>query len=312
MLDFVFFSTVIALWYFSSVLLNLNLVPEFPSEYELKRKAREGDARAKRQAWAKKHSAEVRVTTRLLFLFTQGIFIILLSSRLGQAWAAALISLLGYVIVRLVLVKDLAPKMFSFWEKLLVSKIQELTNAFKTALKPIYGKSYSDSEKVKSYYSEDEFIYRFGLDSESLSEVTRKKIERILKGSKTKAKDIMLKVDAVPRVEVGLDLTPVIYDELHKKGYDMALAYQGKADDLVGILYLSGSEAVHQLNTPSSIKVGDKMEQGLQYVTEDTKLDELVAGFLQAGQNGVLVTGVGGQVSGVITARKLLAWINGS
>jgi len=194
---------------------------------------------------------------------------------------------------------------------LLIRRIQDVVGVSKKVLKPIYGKSYLDSERVKSYYSEDEFIYRFGLDSESLSEATRKKVERVIKSPKTKAKEIMLPVKSVPKVDVNLDLTPVIYDELHKKGYDMALVFRGADENLVGILYLSGSEAVNQLNTPSAIKVGDKMEQGLQYVTEDTKLDELVSSFLQAGQNSVLVTGAGGRVSGVITARKLLAWISG-
>lgn len=312
MFDFLFFSAVIALGYFSALLLNLNLIPEFPSEYELKRKARDGDALAKRQAWAKKHSVEVKVTSTLLYLIAQGSFIVLLSYRLNQAWAAALISVLAYILMRFVVVRDIAPRMFIFWEKLLISKMQNLVGVSRKVLKPIYGKSMSDSERAKSYYSEDEFVYRFGLDSEALSEGTRKKVDRILKGSKTKAKDIMLQVKSVPKVDVNLDLTPVIYDELHKKGYDMALAFSGDNENLVGILYLSGSEAVSQLNTPSSIKVGDKMEQGLQYVTEDTKLDELISGFLQAGQNSVLVTGAGGRVSGVITARKLLAWISGS
>lgn len=312
MLDFLFFSLVISLAYFSSLLLNINLVPEHPSEYELKRKARDGDSYAKTKAWAKKHAVEVRVTSTLLSIFVQGLFVVLLANRLGQAWAPAGLLLLSYILMRLIVVKDMLPKMFSFWERLLIKKLQAFINASQKVLRPIYGKSYSDSERSKAFYSEDEFVYRFGLDSESLTEQTRKKVDRILKTSKTKAKDIMLPVKLVPKVDFNLDLTPVIYDELHKKGYDMALVFSGTDDNFTGVLYLSGSEAVSQLNSISSIKVKDKMEQGLQYVTEDTKLDELVSVFLQAGNNSVLVTGAGGRVSGVITARKLLAWVSGS
>jgi len=312
MFDFLFFSLIISLAYFSALLLNINIIPDFPSEFELKRKAREGDGLAKKQAWVKRHSSEVKITLSLLFLTSEGLFIVLLSSRLNQAWSAVLISVFSFVVMRFFIVRDIAPRMFGYWEKLLIKKMPELINMFKMILKPIYGKSYNDSEKAKSFYSEEEFIYRFGIDSEVLSDDTRKKIERSLKTSETKAKDIMLDVKLAPRVDVNLDLTPVIYDELHKKGYDMALAFSGSKDNFLGILYLSGSEAVNQLNSPTSIKVGDKMEQGLQYVTEDTKLNELISGFLQAGQNAVLVTGAGGQVSGVITARKLLAWISGS
>lgn len=312
MFDFVFFSAVIFMFYMAAILLNVNIIPEFPTEYELKRKARDGDVLAKKQAWVKKHSVEAGVTIKLLYLIFQGAAIVLLSIRLGHAWAAVLISLVAFGLMRFAVVKDIAPKMFGFWERFLVSKMQDIISLSRKVLKPIYGKSYSDAERTKSYYSEEEFIYRFGMDSEALSEPMRKKIDRIIKGSKTKAKDIMLDIKSVPKVDINLSLTPVIYDELHKKGYDMAVAFQGAEDNLVGLLYLSGAEAVHQLNTPSAVRVGDKMEQGLQYVTEDVRLDELVAGFLQGGQNAVLVTGAGGRVSGVITARKLLAWISGS
>lgn len=313
MFDFLFISAVIVLGYISSLLLNLDLVPEYPTEYELKRRARDGDGSAKKIAWARKHSSEVDLATKLTFLILQGAFILALSLEMKKVWPALLISLASFILVRVLKVKGYLPKMFVFWEKFFVGHAQEFVGLLSPILKPLYSKvSKSKIEEYKSYYSEDEFIYRFGIDSGVLGDSMRSKIERILKGSKTKAKEIMLGIEAVPKVDINLSLTPIIYDELHKKGYDMALVYHGSNDNLVGLLHLSGSEAVEQLNSASAIRVGDKMEQGLQYVTEDVKLDDLIAGFLQGGQNAVLVTGAGGRVSGVITARKLLGWVSGS
>jgi Mg2+/Co2+ transporter CorB len=313
MFDFVYFTVVISLAYSSAILLNLNLFSDGISEYELKRRARDGDKSAKKRAWVKKHEHEVDLSLKLLFLLAQGLFVVLLGMRSGNLWLPIIAYLVVFCLIRFVLVKNLAPKMFAFWERNLINGMQDIVGLFKTILKPIFRPpvNFQPTSK-KAFHSEDEFAYRFNLDSDSLSELTRKKIERILKGTKTKAKDVMLEVDSIPKVDVNLSLTPFIYDELHKKGYDMALVFQGTGDNLVGLLYLSGAEAIHQMNTASTVRVGDKMEQGLQYVTEDVKFDDLVSGFLQGGQNAVLVTGPGGRVSGVITSRRLLSWISGN
>jgi Mg2+/Co2+ transporter CorB len=313
MFDFFYFSLVIGLAYISTVLFNLNLLSDGVSEYELKRRARDGDRSAKKRAWVKKHEQEVGLSLKLLFLLAQGLFIVLLSLRSANLWLPVVVYVFVFCLMRFVLVKNFTPKMFSFWETSLINSMQDIVGLFKAVLKPIFRRPVNfQPVSGKAFHSEDEFAYRFNLDSGSLSELTRKKIERILKGTKTKAKDVMLEVDSIPKVDVNLSLTPVIYDELHKKGYDMALVFQGAGDNLVGLLYLSGAEAIHQMNTASTVRVGDKMEQGLQYVTEDVKFDDLVSGFLQGGQNAVLVTGPGGRVSGVITSRRLLSWISGN
>lgn len=313
MFDFLFVSGVIVLGYLSSLLLNLNLnlIPDSPSEYELKRRARDGDAFAKKSAWVKKHAVEVDFIMRLLYLVLQSLFILVLSIRLGRVWPALIGSLVGFIILRVVYVRGLAGRMFEFWKKFFVEHAQYLVKLFGHVLKPLYKRNAKNKEdEYRSYYSEEEFIYRFGIDSGVLSEPIRNKVSRLIKGSKTRAKELMIEVQAIPRIDANLQLTPIIYDELHKKGYDMALVFQGGEENLVGLLYLSGPEAIDQLNS-SSIRVADKMEQGLQYVTEDVKLDDLIAGFLQGGQNAVLVTGAGGRVSGVITSKKLLAWVSG-
>ncbi|MDQ5913703.1 MAG: hypothetical protein QG623_322 [Patescibacteria group bacterium] len=313
MFDYLVVTALIALGYLVSILLNLDIVPDYPTEYELKRKARDGDSLAKKKAWIKKHSGEVDVTYSLGCLVLQSIFILGIAYRFGKIWPALAVQLAGFMVIKFMAVRKIAPKMFSFWDRLLSRYMQDLVKLLRPILHYLYPKVSTEGAEVKKYYySEDEFIYRFGIDSDVLSEPLKNRVERILKGDKTKAKEIMLDIKLVPKVDVNLSLTPIIYDELHKKGYDMAVVFQGGEDNLVGLLYLSGSEAVEQLNTTSSIRVGDKMEQGLQYVTEDVKLDDLTSGFLQGGQNAVLVTGPGGRVSGVITARKLLGWVSGA
>lgn len=312
MFEYLVITGLILLGYFISILLNIDIVPEYPTEYELKRLAREGDPLAKKKAWIKKHSSEVELTYKCLYLLLQAVFIISVSLKLGKVWPALVMLLFGFLVFKYLNVKKITPKMFVFWERTLIKYIQDLVKLLRPVLRHLYPKiSNITSEERKYYYSEDEFIYRFGIDSDVLGDTLKNKIGRIINGDKTKAKEIMLDINLVPKVDVNLSLTPIIYDELHKKGYDMAVVFQGAEDNLVGLLYLSGAEAVEQLNSASTIRVGDKMEQGLQYITEDVKLNDLTSGFLQGGQNAVLVTGPGGRVSGVITARKLLAWVGG-
>lgn len=312
MFDYLVITGLILLGYSISVLLNIDIVPEYPTEYELKRRAREGDGLAKKRAWIKKHSSEVELTYRVLYLLLQGIFILVVSIKLNKVWPSLLILLGGFLIIKFAQIKRLAPKMFDFWDRLLTKHMQATVKFLRPVLRYLYPPLNKDEiDKKKYFYTEDEFVYRFGIDSDVLSEALKNKVGRMLNGDKTRAKEIMLDINLVPKVDVNLSLTPIIYDELHKRGYDMAVVFQGAEDNLVGLLYLSGAEAVEQLNSASSIRVGDKMEQGLQYVTEDVKLNDLISGFLQGGQNAVLVTGPGGRVSGVITARKLLGWISG-
>jgi CBS domain containing-hemolysin-like protein len=214
-------------------------------------------------------------------------------------------------LMRFLALQSYSKKMMAFWRKQVIVRAQPLVKFFRTLLKPLFKKSLKDVENTKAYYSEEEFVYKFEMDSDVLGESLRTRIGRVLKGSKTKAKDVMLGIGEVPKVDLNLSLTPIVYDELHQKGYDMALVFQGAESNLVGLLHLSGAEAVAQMNSSSAIRVGDKMEQGLQYVKDDVCLDDIIDGFLKGGQNAVLVTGSGGQVVGVITARKLLAWVSG-
>ncbi len=314
MFDFLLFGAIIFLVCLSSFLLDLDLAPEYPTEYELKRRARDGDAFAKKNAWVKKHASEVNLVLKVLFLVSQGLFIVLASFKIGKVWPALVISALSFMVLRVMIIRGIGSNIFNYCSKFFVKHAQDLVGLFKPLIKPLYrhgSKNKARTESHKSFYSEDEFMYRFGLDSDVLSDSVRNKVERIIKSSKTRSKEIMIKIDSIPKIDANLELTPIIYDELHKKGYDMALVFQGSEDSLVGLLYLSGPEAVGQLNSSIPVRVADKMEQGMQYVTEDVKLDDLIAGFLQGGQNAVLVTGAGGRVSGVVTSKKLLAWVSG-
>jgi CBS domain containing-hemolysin-like protein len=310
MLDFLYYSVLILLAYFVGVLLNLDFSASDTSEYELKRRARDGDGFAKKEAWAKKHLDEVKLSVKLAVLFLEAGLIFLISLRF-KVWVGLLILVVVFGLMRFLALQSYSKKMMAFWRKQVIVRAQPLVKFFRTLLKPLFKKSLKDVENTKAYYSEEEFVYKFEMDSDVLGESLRTRIGRVLKGSKTKAKDVMLGIGEVPKVDLNLSLTPIVYDELHQKGYDMALVFQGAESNLVGLLHLSGAEAVAQMNSSSAIRVGDKMEQGLQYVKDDVCLDDIIDGFLKGGQNAVLVTGSGGQVVGVITARKLLAWVSG-
>ena len=82
-------------------------------------------------------------------------------------------------------------KIFTFWRKQIIIRAAGLVNFCRTCLKPLFRKSLKDVQATKSYYSEEEFAYRFEMDSDVLSEALKSKVGRALKGSKTKAKDVI-------------------------------------------------------------------------------------------------------------------------
>lgn len=263
MFDFLSIAVIIFAVYFSSVLLRLNLTAGLSSEYELKRKARDGDKLAKKQSWVKKYSIEVDFVLKFWLIVFSGLAYFLIAVRSKKLWLGPVVILAVFLLSKVLESKGLLDKELRFWRKITFNNIQDLV----LLLRPVFrkaGLAKKKGEAQKAYYSEDEFAYRFNLDSDVLSEGLRVKVSRMLKGSKTKAKDVMVEVKSIPKVDVNLGLTPMIYDELHKKGYDMALVFQGNEDNLVGLIYLSGSEAISQMNSASTVRVGDKMEQGLQ------------------------------------------------
>ena len=313
MFDFLYYAGTFLTLYVSAIIFNLNLTPDIPSSFELRRLAKDGDPLAKKKSWALKNKEEVGLTLNYLFLIMQAGFILLMSSKVGNVWSALLLGLVVIFGVRTLQASNKLKRMFEFWNKFFIKKIRGIIKELRPLIKLLTSKKGKDEKVKRAFYSEDEFEFVFGRDSEVLDEATRTKVQRMLNCPKTKIKDVMVKIDEIPKVDVNLSLTPVIYDELHQKGYDMALAFQGSDDNLTGLLYLTGSEAINQLDqSAGSARVGDKMEQGIQYVSESTKLNDLISGFLKGGQNAVFVTGTSGQVKGVVTSRSLLAWVSGA
>lgn len=313
MFDFIYYAVTFLVLYLSAIIFNLNLTPDIPSGFELKRLAKDGDPLAKKKSWALKNKEEVGLTLNYLFLITQAGFILLMSSKIGKIWPALLLSLSVIFGIRALQASNKLKRMFEFWNKFFIKKIRNVVKEIAPVLKVLTSKKSKDESIKRAFYSEAEFEFVFSRDSEVLDTPTKTKIQRMLNCPKTKIKDVMVKIDEIPKVDVNLSLTPVIYDELHQKGYDMALAFQGSDDNLTGLLYLTGSEAINQLDqSGGSVRVGDKMEQGIQYVSESTRLNDLISGFLKGGQNAVFVTGASGQVKGVVTSRSLLAWVSGA
>lgn len=313
MFDFLYGISLIGVGSLVAVLVNSSFVSDTPSEYELKRRAKDGDGRAKKNAWLKKHTKDVSFTVTLMTLFAYLLFVVLLLVKLSVMWSAVVAGLV-LLVSRFVFVEGYLDKIFDWSQKRISGFLPGLVGLLKKRLKFFYGKKNGKEpgEPYRAYYSEEEFDYRLGLDGEVLSAPTQLKLKRMLGFRKVKSKDLMLPVKNLPRVDVNIGLTPIVYDELHRQGFDVALAYEGQQDNLIGVLYLAtGGGVVDEMSGAGSIRIGDKIERGLQYVREDVALEEIVSGFLQSNQSAVLVTSPNGRVSGVITIKMVLGWISG-
>lgn len=99
---------------------------------------------------------------------------------------------------------------------------------------------------------------------------------------------------------------PALMDELHKSGHSRFPVYDGKKDNVVGILYLRDL-----INTKKTGKVRDVMKKRLSYVHEDFTLYQTLQAFIKTKQHLFLVVNSFEEFTGIITIEDVLEQIVG-
>jgi CBS domain containing-hemolysin-like protein len=105
----------------------------------------------------------------------------------------------------------------------------------------------------------------------------------------------------VKLVSAGESIGPILMADLHKSGYSRFPVYDGKPDNLVGILYLHDLVAARQIG-----KVSDVMKPKLTYVHEDFTLYRTLQAFLKTKQHLFLVVNSFEEFVGIITIEDVL------
>jgi CBS domain containing-hemolysin-like protein len=118
--------------------------------------------------------------------------------------------------------------------------------------------------------------------------------------------DALIPKRVVVFVNVEESIGPILMEELHKSGHSRFPVFEGKRDNIVGILYL------HDLiNTKKTGKVRDLMKPRLSYVHEDFTLYQTLQAFIKTKQHLFLVVNSFEELVGIITIEDVIEQIVG-
>lgn len=119
-------------------------------------------------------------------------------------------------------------------------------------------------------------------------------------------RDVLTPRRMVKTVSMVDNVGPVLMNELHDSGHSRFPVYQGKPDNIVGMLY-----ARDLVTAKNGGRVCDLMQKSVHYVQEEQPLDHALQAFLKTKQHLFIVVNSFEEMVGVITIEDILEQILG-
>lgn len=114
-------------------------------------------------------------------------------------------------------------------------------------------------------------------------------------------RDVLIPKRVVDEVSADEAIGPVLTDELHKSGHSRFPVYDGKKDNVVGILYLRDLVLNRKTGTVRNV-----MKSHLSYVHEDFTLYQTLEAFIKTNQHLFLVVNEFEEFVGIITIEDVI------
>lgn len=116
-----------------------------------------------------------------------------------------------------------------------------------------------------------------------------------------KVSEVLIPKRVVNEVSADEAIGPILTDELHKSGHSRFPVYDGKKDNIVGILFLRDLVMNKKTGTVRSV-----MKQHLSYVHEDFTLYQTLEAFIKTKQQLFLVVNEFEEFVGIITIEDVI------
>jgi CBS domain containing-hemolysin-like protein len=118
--------------------------------------------------------------------------------------------------------------------------------------------------------------------------------------------DVLIPKRVVAMVKADEPIGPSLMDELHKSGHSRFPVFEGKDDNIVGILYLRDLITTRKTGT-----VKDLMKPHITYVHEDFTLYQTLQAFLKTKRHLFLTVNSFEEFTGIITIEDIIEQIVG-
>lgn len=294
------------------VLLVIQRVYSLIPTRELKRQARRGDNEAQSLYRAAAFGPNLRVFLTGLALVFGMLSMVCLSGSVG-IWLAMIVFVLGIGVGGLVLMPLGDVSETSLW---LAKKTAPTTGWLLERLQPAtdfllhFVRRHGPVTIHTGLYEKEDIVELLERQKgQSNSRISTSEItllqHALTFGDKT-VSDAMIPKRIVTEVSVGDTIGPVLMGELHDSGYSRFPVYEGKKDNIVGMLYLHDLVMAKRSGTVQSI-----MREKVTYVHEDFTLHQTLQAFIKTKQHLFVVVNSFEEYVGIITIEDVLEKVIG-
>lgn len=278
---------------------------------ELKRRAQSGDSLAKLLHRAAAYGTSLRILLWLITGLASGGFFVLLARR-TPAWAAFLISLsllwFGFAWLpksRVSITGEYLARWFTPLVAWTLRKFRPVLSRLELLI--------HDHARLNVHtgiFQKEDLLDLFKNQKKQLDNRITKEELRIATGalsfSDKLVRDVMTPRRMVRMVKAEDSVGPVLLSELHESGHSRFPVYQGKQDNIVGVLYLHDL-----LEIKDKHRVNELMKKQVHYVNEELKLDHVLQAILKTKHHLFVAVNNFEEVVGVISIEDILEQIIG-
>lgn len=278
---------------------------------EMKRRARSGDAMAAALYRAASYGSSLRALLWLLIVLAAALFFVTLAHA-TENWFAIIISgaLLWFGFIWLP-AQDAtqtgmwaAGKLAPIFEKILqyIHPILDRIVKFIRRHRPVsfHTGIYDKDDLI------DLFVRQKVQADNRVDQRTLEIVEHALKFGDKKVADILTPRRVVKAVSVDDTIGPVLMTDLHKSGHSRFPAYEGKQENIVGVLYLRDLVRAKAGGTVQKV-----MSKTVCYVHEDQPLTEALQAILKTHQQLFIVVNSFEEYVGIVSIEDIMEQIVG-
>ncbi|HET9412016.1 MAG TPA: CBS domain-containing protein [Candidatus Saccharimonadales bacterium] len=156
--------------------------------------------------------------------------------------------------------------------------------------------------------SREELLHILNHDTQLLEAAEKARVQGALSYGSLTIADVMVPRDAIATVRTSETVGPVLLTRLHKEGHAIFVAVEKDLSHVEGLLYMADATSGH----PGIKTVADAIRPTVHYLAQDEPLDSVLAASLQSGRQLFIVVDNQGNISGLITLADALAKLLGA
>lgn len=297
------FLLILAIVFLFLFVLSAAMEPEHSliSQYELKRRANNGDNHAANTLLKQSHRLDIisllSIKQAFLLVVTSFLIIGCFGWVVGSILVIIIIVMHGAV-ARTKLVRRLAKRIYTRLEPTLLKAIITLSGFMK--LIRIANKTDNSAVHIAS---RQELEHLIDESDTILSTDEKRLVIHSLAFSDKLVSRVMTPVDRIDSIKKSEFLGPLTLDDLHKTGHTSLPVIAGDINHIVGILYLQNLLA---LDIKRSVTAEKAMDSHVSYIRADQTLPDALAALLRTHHHVFIVINESHQTVGLITIDDVL------